>query len=138
MSTSHAEHQVPSWSAIPSQSLPTPHFKYSPIVRAGSFLFVSGMVGLDREHGGLVAGGLEVEARAIFQNLKRACLELEVGFHQLMLVRVYCCDFAKFGEFNAVWDEYFKDQTPPARTSIGVSALPLGALIEMEFQFAID
>ncbi len=101
-------------------------------------MFVSGMVGLDREHGGLVAGGLEVETRTIFENLKRACTELDVGFHQLMLVRVYCSDFTKFGEFNTVWNEYFKDQTPPARTSVGVSALPLGALIEMEFQFAID
>lgn len=138
MSKPRTELKAPSWSPVPAQCLPAPHFRYSPIVRAGSFLFVSGMVGLDREQGGLLPGGLEVEARAIFENLKHACVELEVGFHQLMLVRVYCSDFTKFGEFNAVWNEYFKDQTPPARTSIGVSALPLGAMIEMEFQFAID
>lgn len=138
MSIAHAPLKAPSWLPVPVESLPAPHFKYSPIVRIGSLLFVSGMVGLDREQGGLVAGGLEVEARTIFENLKNACVELEVGFHQLMLVRVYCSDFTKFVEFNAVWNEYFKDPPPPARTSIGVSALPLGALIEMEFQFAID
>ena len=68
-------------------------------------------VGLHREHGGLVAGGLEVEARTIFENLTRACTELDVGFNQLRLVRVYCSDFTKFGEFNVVWNEYFKDSS---------------------------
>jgi 2-iminobutanoate/2-iminopropanoate deaminase len=96
------------------------------------------MVGLDPETGGLIMGGLAVEAQRIFKNLQDACQELGIGKHQMMLVRVYCADFAQFGAFNAVWNNYFNDQTPPARTSIGVSALPLGALIEMEFQFAIE
>lgn len=43
-----------------------------------------------------------VEARTIFENLKRACTELDVGFNQLMLVRVYSSDSTKFGEFKVV------------------------------------
>lgn len=128
----------PAWTPVSVKSLPAPHFRYSPIVRSGPFVFISGMVGLDPETGGLIMGGLAVEAQRIFKNLQDACQELGIGKHQMMLVRVYCADFAQFGAFNAVWNNYFNDQTPPARTSIGVSALPLGALIEMEFQFAIE
>ncbi|MGJ3439456.1 RidA family protein [Pseudomonas sp. Je.1.5.c] len=126
------------WSPVPVKALPAPHFRYSPIVRSGPFLFISGMVGLDPETGGLVKGGLEIETRTIFHNLQKACDELAIQAQQLMLVRVYCSDFSAFGDFNGVWNEFFKDVTPPARTSIGVSALPLGAVIEMEFQFAIE
>ncbi|MFR0713604.1 RidA family protein [Enterobacterales bacterium BD_CKDN230030183-1A_HGKHYDSX7] len=130
--------QKPLWSPVPVKALPAPHFRYSPIVRSGTFLFISGMVGLDPETGGIVEGGLEIETRMIFRNLLKACNELAIPPQQLMLVRVYCSDFSAFGDFNGVWNDFFKDVTPPARTSIGVSALPLGAMIEMEFQFAIE
>ncbi len=126
------------WAPISVKTLPAPHFRYSPIVRAGSFLFVSGMVGLEPETGGLIAGGLVSESKRIFKNLQDVCDEIGISMHQLMLVRIYCADFTQFGSFNEVWNEYFNDQTPPARTSIGVSALPLGALIEMEFQFVVE
>ena len=138
MSNSALQSQSSTWMPVPVESLPAPHFRYSPIVRCGSLLFVSGMVALDPETGGLLKGGLAAQTQRIFDNLENACIELGVERRQLMLVRVYCADFAEFGAFNAVWENNFKDQTPPARTSVGVSALPLGALIEMEFQFAIE
>ena len=54
------------------------------------------------------------------------------------MARVYTTRFEQFGEFNEVWERQFADVEPPARTSIGVSALPLGALVEIEFVFMSD
>ena len=54
------------------------------------------------------------------------------------MARIYCADFAKFGEVNRAWDEAFEGIEPPARTSVGVAALPLGAEVETEFQFVVE
>ncbi|MDF0730091.1 RidA family protein [Pseudomonas entomophila] len=126
------------WTPLASRTLPAPHFAYSPVVRAGGFIHVSGLVGLDPAHGGLVAGGMAAEARQILLNLSGLCEELGIALEQLMLARIYCADFAQFGVINQHWEAFFQGRTPPARTSMGVAALPLGALVEMEFQFAID
>lgn len=137
MSHSGMEPAICSWAPLISESLPAPHFAYSPVVRSGSFIFVSGLIGLNPENGRLIEGGLASEADRIFKNLKGICDDLGISVDQLMLARIYCADFSQFDVFNAIWSDFFKERTPPARTSIGVSALPLGALIEMEFQFAI-
>lgn len=99
---------------------------------------MSGLVGLDPRSGCLIEGGMEAEARQILQNLERLSVELGLGLDPLMLVRIYCTDFSRFGEINHVWETFYKNRTPPARTSVGATALPLGALVEMEFQFVID
>lgn len=125
------------WIPLASSTLPAPHFAYSPVVKAGGFIHVSGLVGLDPFSGGLVVGGMAAEVRQILQNLSGLCEELGVALEQLMLARIYCADFARFGVVNEVWEEFFRERTPPARTSVGVAALPLGALVEMEFQFAL-
>lgn len=128
----------PLWAPIINRALPAPHFSYSPVVRAGSFVFVSGMVGLDPVQGGLVTGGMEAEVRQILTNLDNLSQELQLGLEQLMLARIYCADFSQFGVINQVWEAFYINRIPPARTSIGATALPLGALVEMEFQFVID
>jgi len=125
------------WFPLTSHSLPAPHFAYSPVIRSGDFIHVSGLVGLDPSHGGLVSGGMANEVQQIFFNLSALCEELGVGLEQLMLARIYCADFNQFAVINQVWERFFQQRTPPARTSLGVTALPLGALVEMEFQFAI-
>lgn len=125
------------WQPMQVKNNPAPHFKYSPVVRAGQFIFVSGMVGLDPETGNLIPGGLATESKRIFDNLQNICFELDISIDQLMLARVYCSDFSLFPAFNDVWNEFFKERVPPARTSVGNVALPLGALIEMEFQLFV-
>ncbi|MEX0292257.1 RidA family protein [Pseudomonas putida] len=135
-STSAATHSA--WTPLISRTLPAPHFAYSPVVSAGGFIHVSGMVGLDPAHGGLVVGGMAAEVGQILANLKGLCDELGIALEQLMLARIYCADFGQFGLINQHWEAFFQGATPPARTSVGVAALPLGALVEMEFQFAVD
>lgn len=124
--------------ALSSRTLPAPRFRYSPVVQAGPFVFVSGLVALDASTGALVGGGTYAETLQILGNAKRLADEMGWSLEQLVLARVFCADFAKFSEVNRAWEEFFAERIPPGRTSVGVSALPLGALVEIEFQFLVD
>ncbi len=123
---------------LPTRTLPTPRFRYSPVVQAGPFAFVSGLVALDAASGQLVGGGAYAETTQILANLRRLVDEMGWSLTQLLVARIFCADFSAFAEVNRAWDQFFADVVPPARTSVGVSALPLGALVEMEFQFVVD
>ncbi|MBS0506309.1 MAG: RidA family protein [Proteobacteria bacterium] len=120
---------------LQSPAIPAPKFRYTPCVRSGPLYSVSGMVGLDPATGALVAGGLVAEARQILQNLRAALPDYGVGLEHLVAARIYTTEFARFAEINQVWEAFFADIAPPARTAVGVSALPLAAAIEIEFTF---
>jgi 2-iminobutanoate/2-iminopropanoate deaminase len=123
--------------AIRSAALPAPRFRYTPVVAAGPFAFVSGMIGLDPASGALAAGGARAEAAQILANLQALLAEQGWSLEQIVVARLYCSDFTAFPEINAAWEACFANGVPPARTSIGVSALPLGAAVEMEFQLIV-
>jgi 2-iminobutanoate/2-iminopropanoate deaminase len=96
------------------------------------------MVALDASLGGLVPGGAYTQTAQILANLGRLAEEMNWSLEQLVLARVFCTDFSEFPEVNRAWDQFFAEVVPPARTAVGVSALPLGALVEIEFQFLVD
>lgn len=123
---------------LTSARIPAPKFRYTPCVRSGTLGFVSGMVALDPATGAMVEGGVGVQTQRIFDNLALALPDYGFTLDQLGMAYVYTTRFEQFGEFNEVWERQFADVAPPARTSIGVSALPLGALIEIEFVFVRD
>lgn len=120
---------------ITSSQSAAPKFRYSPCVRNGQMGLVSGMVGLDPHSGQLVDGGLPAQTQRIFDNLRLALPDYGFAWEELALARVYLSDFTQFPAFNAVWEQQFAPDQAPARTSVGVQALPLGALVEMEFVF---
>lgn len=121
---------------VASKALPAPRFRYSPVVVAGGFAFVAGMVGLD-DASALVAGGAHAETARILANMKRLAAEQQWPLENLVVARIFCADFASFGDINRAWEEAFDGIEPPARTSVGVAALPLGAVVEIEFQFVV-
>lgn len=114
---------------------PAPRFHYTPCVKSGPFGFVSGMVGLNPANGALVEGGVGEQALQIFENLRVALPDYGFALEQLCMARLFTTCFERFDEINRVWDAQFVHVAPPARTSVGVSALPLGALVEIEFCF---
>lgn len=120
---------------LTSKGFPAPRFRYSPCVRTGPFYQLAGMVALDSETGALVPGGPEAETRQILGNLVRGLPELGLGLEHLVAATIYTTRFDEFPAINRVWEEVFRDEVePPARTSVGVSALPLGASVEIEFR----
>jgi 2-iminobutanoate/2-iminopropanoate deaminase len=107
---------------------------YSPVVRAGSLLVTSGQLGLvTAEDGtsGLVDGGTTRQlAQALANGL--ALIESEGGtLTDIIKATVFLTDMAEFAAVNEVWTGFFGEHRP-ARTAVEVSALPLGASVEVE------
>ena len=102
---------------------------YSPIVRAGEWLIVSGQLGM--QDGALVDGGAGAQTTQAVANL-RALLEGEgASLANVAKTMVFLTDMATFPEMNEAYVAAFGDHRP-ARSSIGVAALPLGAVVEIE------
>lgn len=123
---------------VTPRALPAPRFRYTPVVIAQGFAFVSGLVGLVPASGTLATGGAFGQARQVLENLRAVCEEQGWSLEQLVAARIYCIDFSEFPDVNRAWEECFATVKPPARTSVGVSALPLGARVEMEFQLVVE
>ena len=117
--------------AISSDALPPPVGPFSPAVRSGGFIFFSGQVGADPATGQLVEGGVEAETRQIFRNLATLLDAAGKSFGDVVRAGVFLTDIGDFGAVNAVYADAFERRFP-ARTTVAVAALPLGARIEIE------
>lgn len=108
---------------------PAPVGPYSPVVRAGAWLVCSGQIGL--ADGAVVAGGVRAETAQAMANLA-ALLEGEgATLADVVKTTVFLTDMADFAAMNEVYAEAFAGHRP-ARSTIGVAALPLGAVVEVE------
>lgn len=118
------------------KSLPAPKFRYTPCVKSGPFYQMAGLVGLVPSDGKLASGGPEAETRQILANAAAAARDMGLTLTDLVQATVYTTRFKEFAAINRAWEEVFTDSVPPpARTSIGVAELPLGATVEIEFRF---
>jgi 2-iminobutanoate/2-iminopropanoate deaminase len=123
---------------LTSATLPQPRFRYSPCVRIGNTYQMAGMIALDHETGELEEGGPEAEAAKILANLQAALPDFGLSLEDMLIARIFTTRFDEFPAINRAWEAVFGAITPPARTAMGVSALPLGATVEMEFTFQKD
>jgi len=122
--------------ALASDNLPRPRFQYSPVVKAGPWILFSGMIALDKTTGALESGGPGRETAKILANLSAALPDFGLTLHDLATARIFTTQFQEFAAINAAWESWLAGVgRPPARTSVGVAALPLGASVEMEFAF---
>ena len=104
---------------------------FSPAVRAGDLLYLSGQVAQDPSTGRLVEGGIDAQASQILRNVAAVLDAAGRGFDDVVRVGVYLRDMADFKAMNAVYERHFA-RPYPARTVIGVASLPLGAAIEID------
>lgn len=103
---------------------------YTPIVRAGDWLVVSGQVGVN-ESGSLVPGGTAGELRQAIANLEAHLTTEGASLGDVTKTTVFLRHMSDFALMNEVYVECFGDHRP-ARSAIGVAELPLGALVEVE------
>ena len=96
---------------VPATKLP-----FSPAVRAGDFVFISGQASTD-EQGNLVLDTFENEMRRTMENLRRILAAAGLGLADIVQVRGYLKDHADWAEYNRLYREYFTDPYP-ARTTI--------------------
>lgn len=104
---------------------------FSPGVRAGELLFISGQVGLDPETGRLVEGGAGPETAQCLRNLASVLAAAGKTLDDVVKANVYLSDIADYAAMNAEYARAFT-AAYPARTALAVAALPLGAKVEIE------
>jgi 2-iminobutanoate/2-iminopropanoate deaminase len=109
---------------------------YSHAVRAGKLLFLSGQVPLDPGTGRLVDGGVGDQTRRSLDNLQAVCAAAGASLADAVRVGIYVTDMGTFAEVNEAYAAYFATD-PPARSTIGVAALPLGARVEIDAVVAL-
>jgi 2-iminobutanoate/2-iminopropanoate deaminase len=109
---------------------------YSHAVRAGELLFCSGQIPLDPVSGEVVGASAAEQARRCLENLQAVCAAAGTTLEQAVRLTVYMTDLERFGEVNEVYGELFTDE-PPARVTVGVAALPRGALVEIDAVVAL-
>jgi len=103
---------------------------YSPAVKLGDFVYVSGQLPLDAE-GNLVAGDIQEQAYQVLKNMEAVLAEMNLEMRHIVKTTVFLTDLADFGAFNEIYATYFADPYP-ARSTVQVAALPKGAHIEIE------
>jgi 2-iminobutanoate/2-iminopropanoate deaminase len=108
---------------------------YSHAVVAGGLLFCTGQLPLDRE-GTMVEGGAAAEASKCLENLERVCSAAGTSLQNAVRIGVYMTDLGQFTALNEVYAEALPHR--PARTTIEVSALPLGAAVEIDAVVALS
>jgi len=117
--------------SVPTPSAPPAAGPYSPAVRAGDWLVLAGQVGLDPAGGGMVAGGVEAQARQVLANIVAVLGDCGAHLTDVAKTTVFVTDIAQFATVNAVYAEAFGDHRP-ARSTVQVAALPGGAEVEIE------
>jgi 2-iminobutanoate/2-iminopropanoate deaminase len=118
-------------SAITSLELSPPVGPFSQAVKVDGFIYFSGQVGQDPATGKVVEGGVEAETERVFQNLAALLKAAGRGFDDVVRAGVYLTSISDFAAMNGVYAKHFS-QPFPARTTIGVAALPLGGRVEID------
>jgi len=117
--------------AVHTDKAPKPVGPYSQGIRAGDLLFLSGQVAIDPSTGKLSSGSAGEQTSVIMENL-RAILQAEaLDFSDVVKTTIFLTDMADFSEVNKIYGGFF-NSNPPARSTLQVAALPLGARLEIE------
>ena len=114
-----------------SPAMTPPVGPFSHLVRADELLFLSGQTAQDPVSGKLIAGDVSAQATQIFANIATVLATVGADLSHVLKATVYLTDMQDFAALNAVYAAHFTAPYP-ARTTIAVVALPLGARVEIE------
>ncbi|HEV7490258.1 MAG TPA: RidA family protein, partial [Rhodanobacteraceae bacterium] len=117
-------------SIISTERAPKAIGPYSQGVRTGEALYLSGQIPLDPLTGEIVTGDIATQTRRVFENIKAVLEAAGASFGDVVRVGIYLTDLGNFTAVNDVMKQYFAEPYP-ARSTIGVSALPRGAAVEI-------
>ena len=117
--------------SVLTSKAPKPIGPYSQAIRTDTLVFASGQAGLDPNSGELVQGGIEAETRQVLTNIKNVLEAADSGMDFVVKTTVFLTDMNEFPRMNAIYAEFFAKE-PPARSTVGVAALPKGACVEIE------
>ena len=104
---------------------------YSQATRSGDLVFNAGQIPLTPEGGDLTGEPPAIQARQCLENLASVLEAADSGLEHVLKTTIYLADVRDYDEVNEAYSEFF-DTEPPARSAVGVAALPKGAAVEIE------
>jgi 2-iminobutanoate/2-iminopropanoate deaminase len=104
---------------------------YSQAIVSGGFVFVSGQLSLRSDHAEIVGETIQEQTEQVFANLRAILEEAGSSLDRLVKTTVFLVDLSEFQGMNEVYARHVGD-TPPARATVEISALPAGAKVEIE------
>ena len=117
---------------IHSNGAPAPVGPYSQAISHAGWVFASGQIPLDPSTGARVEGDIEAQTERVIANLAAVLEAAGSSLANVVKTTVYVTDLALFARINAVYARHFSGDPPPARATVQVAALPLGAAIEID------
>ena len=115
---------------IETKNAPAVIGPYSQAISVGNFIFTSGQIPIDPHTGTFVSGGIEEQTKQVIKNLTAVLGEAGSSLDRAIKTTCFLKSIGDFAKFNAVYEKYFTGK--PARSCVEVSALPKGALVEIE------
>ena len=116
---------------ILTNKAPAPIGPYSQGIEANGFIFFSGQIAIDPAVGKIVATDVEGQTRQVLANISALLSSVSLTPADVVKTTVFVKDIGDFAKVNAIYAEMFGIE-PPARSCVEVSALPSGALVEIE------
>src|SRR3989304_5707768 len=116
---------------IQTEKAPKAIGPYAQAIKADGFLFTSGQIALDPATGKLIDGDISAQTRRVLENLKAVLESGGSSLNQVVKATVYLTDLSTFSKMNEVYAEYL-GHVKPARSTVGVASLPLGARVEID------
>jgi 2-iminobutanoate/2-iminopropanoate deaminase len=117
-------------SAVLTAGAPQPVGPYSQAINSGGFLFCSGQIGIDPKTGA-IREGVEAQTRQVLDNITAVLAAADLTLAHIVKTTIFLLNMGDFATVNAIYAERF-GTPPPARSTIGIAALPLGAVVEIE------
>jgi 2-iminobutanoate/2-iminopropanoate deaminase len=114
-----------------SPNAPAPVGPYRQGVAVGAMVFCSGQIALDPATGKLAGDDIEVQAHQALENLGQVLRSAGLSYGDVVKTTIFLVDMNDFSRVNGIYGQYF-GQSAPARSTVGVASLPLGAKIEIE------
>jgi reactive intermediate/imine deaminase len=113
---------------------PDPVAPYSHAVEQDGWLFITGQLATDPDDDSRpIPDGIEAQTHKVIDNLRRVLTGVGVGLEHVVCVRVFLTDFNRdYAAFNSIYQSYFAPGRLPARTTVGVTALARGGIIEID------
>jgi 2-iminobutanoate/2-iminopropanoate deaminase len=123
--------------AVSAPNAAKPIGPYSPAIRAGNLLFLSGQVAFDPSTGALVDSDISAQTDQVMRNIGALLKAAGTDFAHVVRTTVFLADMGEFAKMNEVYGRYVVDP-PPARSTVQVARLPRDARVEIDVIAVID
>ena len=116
---------------ITTSDAPAPVGPYNQAILTDGTLYMSGQVAMDVTTKKMIIGTIEQETEKVMENIKAILNEVDFTFENVIKTTIFITDMQNFSKVNKSYGKFFNESTAPARETVEVSALPLGANVEI-------